>query len=339
MKSEKDIQVSVIIPAYNAGDVIEGALRSVKNQSCLQEGREGIEVIVVDDASTDNTLTVVENLFSRSEFRLHISDFSLLQQSSNSGPAAARNRGVAEARGEWVAFIDSDDTWLPEKLERQLKFAEAQPEIHMWCGAVQSTCTEDRGRRIEGSGEMLEAGIVQEASGQQRPSDLRIQNSEFTGLSLEDFVAANPVATSSVLVKKAALDAVGGFDERFSGAEDYDLWLRLIGSGRCKAAKINRPLIKYHSESGSLSMDERRFLPDALQVLDKAFGPGGALEPFADRKNCALANQYWNASWMAFNRGDCREARRLLCKGWCLSSGRLKRPWLRLFLRYLIGSR
>lgn len=282
--------ISVIIPAYNAAGFIEAALQSVADQ-----GRNDIEVIVVDDASTDDTVRVVEN---------SVSSVRLLQQSANGGPAAARNRGMEEARGEWIAFLDADDRWLPGKLELQLRFAEENPEFALWCSRLSEDAKEEE---------------------------------SFYEVQMEDFITRNPIATSTVLLRKEAMADMHGFDERFIGAEDYDLWVRLVASGGCRAAKIKKRLSAYRSEAGSLSMDERKFLPDSLAVLEKAFGVGGALEGFADRKSLALANQYWNASWMAFERGARGDAIRLWRKGHKLAGRQLKRPWWRLLIRYLVG--
>jgi hypothetical protein len=173
---------------------------------------------------------------------------------------------------------------------------------------------------------------------EQRISDQECPTYPSRTLKLDDFIAGNPVATSTVLVRKSALESVRGFDASFMGPEDYDLWMRV--AARFKMAQIDIPLAAYRSQSGSLSMDDRRFLPQVLRVLDKAFGPGGVLADRPRLRMVAEGNQYWNASWMAFNRGDRWVAIRYW--GWAygrqvLSGYKTPRAWWRLLVRYLMG--
>ena len=104
--------VSVIIPTFNAAPLIERTLRSVISQN----GGHDIEIIIVDDASTDNTLDVIASLA--------IPSIKILKQDGNHGPAAARNRGLSEATGEFMAFLDGDDFWEPEFLNQTTEFLE-----------------------------------------------------------------------------------------------------------------------------------------------------------------------------------------------------------------------
>lgn len=118
-----EVQVSVVIPAYNCAAFIETTLATVSAQRI-----EALEIVVVDDASTDATVEVLERL-AASEPRLVI-----LKQAVNSGQGACRNLGVRSARGRYIAFLDSDDIWLPEKLERQLQFLRERELAFCFCG-------------------------------------------------------------------------------------------------------------------------------------------------------------------------------------------------------------
>src|SRR5579871_4773962 len=111
--------VSVIIPAYNAARTIRGALRSLE----AQEFRD-FETIVIDDGSQDDTLSIVQREFP------HV----IVLSQANAGPAAARNRGAAAARGTWLAFLDADDEYLPWRLSWQWDYASRNPQIDAWCG-------------------------------------------------------------------------------------------------------------------------------------------------------------------------------------------------------------
>lgn len=298
--------ITVVIPCYNAALTIGEALDSAFSQA----GAE-CRIVVVDDASTDGTCEAV---------RAHAAAerIELVRMERNSGPAAARNRGVAQARGEWVAFLDGDDVWLPGKLALQRKLAEANPEVALWCGGTVR----------------WQAGAAPAAA----PAD-----AGFRRIELSEFAFHNPVATSTVLVRRSALEQTGGFDESFRGPEDYDLWMRIAADR--PLAETDAALTGYRYVPGSLSNDDRNFLPQVLRVLDKAFAEGGALAGMQGLRRKARGTQYFSASWMAFNRGARLRALSLLARSWLLCPKRLPKEEgdallrLRLLGRYLVGER
>jgi hypothetical protein len=131
-----------------------------------------------------------------------------------------------------------------------------------------------------------------------------VQNS--ARLKLRELAVANPVVTSSVMVKKSAVEDVGGFDEQFKGPEDYDLWLRLVAKHKC--VKLDMPLVRYRNVQGSLSMDAGRFFEEVLKVIDKAYGEGGVLEGQRGRRRKARAYQMLSAAWTCGEAGEPRRA-------------------------------
>lgn len=295
--------VSVVIPAYNAASTLDAAIRSV-----LRQTLPASEIIVIDDGSTDRTREVAVPFCPEVQYA----------QQQNAGPASARNRGARLARGEWLAFLDSDDQWLPCRLKWQIERSMEYPEFALWCG-------ENR--------PLLLPGVPVNDEEDHRPS-----NGAVLPLRLEDFVQGNPVATSTVLVNRAAFFSAGGFDEQFRGPEDYDLWMRM--AARWKLAKIDAPLSLFRHTRGSLSMDDRSFLPQVLRVLEKAFARDGAFAEHPEWRLTALATQYWSASWMAFNRGDRGRALRLWFIAFTRNLAAKKRPrrrWCGLLGRYLVG--
>jgi len=273
--------ISVVIPAYNAAETICAALDSVCSQTTAPD-----EVVVVDDLSRDTTCDVVREYINAMPEACR-GRVSLVQQEENRGPAAARNRGISATNGKWVAFLDGDDVWLPYRIETQMQISQASPKASLICSPT--------------------LPLSPAASTSPPPP-----SPGFSALSLEDFIYANPVATSTVLIKRDALDATGGFDEQFRGPEDYDLWLRVMVHHGAVIAEA--PLSLYRHVPGSLSMDDRTFLPQVIAVLEKAFAPGGALERYANCKRRAFAEKYSSASWMAFNRGDRPAALRQLIR-------------------------
>ena len=319
--------VSVVIPAYNSSATIGDALGSVWNQDDRR-----LEVIVVDDASVDGTADRVREWardrgahLSDSEKRGRRGDeypnILLLCQHTNQGPGAARNRGVEAARGEWVAFLDADDLWVPRVMKKKRELCGLRPEAGFVCGESLRFNSEDE------LAERMTAASAAELGDTRR-------------LTLDEFVRHNPVATSTVMMRKKLFDDVGGFDPRFRGPEDYDLWMRCVAVAA--AVRTETPLALYRHVPDSLSMDERTFLPQVLGVLAKAFADGGAFSAMPSRRRTAIANQCWNASWMAFNRGSRRAALRLWLRAFALNamaSERMSRPWGALLYRYLFGRR
>lgn len=318
--------VSIIIPAYNSSATIGEALDSVAAQTVGD-----CETIVVDDCSTDDTVPAVERWIAgrkggdggAGDPRLR-NRWRLVRLDANSGPAGARNRGIAEARGEWLAFLDADDAWLPCRLATQLRAAEAHPEIALWCGRavpMEEGEIPAGGRLDAGNAEGREAAPA--AAGAVRR------------IALDEFARHNPVATSTVLVRRQAVSSAGGFDTRFRGPEDYDLWMRV--AARFAVALLDVPVARYRYRPGSLSMDDRRFLHEVLGVIEKAFSPQGALAGHGHLRRRAEATQYWNASWMAFNRGSRGGALRhlfaALARDPLVGGGRA----LPLLWRYLFG--
>jgi hypothetical protein len=227
--------------------------------------------------------------------------------------------------------LDADDAWLPEKLRIQMEQIQHHPDVEMWCGEVRSETTEGRRQRSEGT------AFGERASGDPICERTPIATVAWRRIDLQEFACGNPVATSTVLIKRAALEAVAGFDEQFRGPEDYDLWIRV--TARFPVALIERPLAFYRQDSLSLSMDDRKFLPEVLRVLDKAFGEGGALSLHRALKQGALSNQFWNASWMAFRRGARLHAIQYWSKAYMFnlaSKQPVERRWFRLLLRYIL---
>jgi hypothetical protein len=288
--------ISVVLPTYNAAATIRTALDSVYSQDYSD-----FEVLVVDDASRDDTIRVATAYGGRAQ--------RVMRLERNRGPAGARNAGIEGARGEWVAFLDGDDAWLPWRLSSQMAVAAVHPDGDLLCGEV----------RIMGE---ASGGTLKEPGGGVRQ------------IAVEEFIDENPVPTSTVLARKAAILRAGGFDERFRGPEDIDLWMRLVSQGA--GYKVCKPLALYREKPGSLSMDQDRFLPNILAVYDKAFAPGGALAAYGHLKRRALAGRYVSSCWSYLVCGQRAKALGLLLRSWRLHPGRLRvertRPAWRLIM-------
>jgi len=212
--------VSVVIPAYNAESCVGRAIRSV-----LAQTHPVREVIVVDDGSKDATAAVVAG-FSAPVRYVH---------QPNAGVSAARNRGIREADGDWVAFLDADDEWLPEKLGRQMELLTTRPDLR-WCG-----CRPAYVRAGESTPAQIPPSLLEVL---RAPAAVAFFDSVRRGLVFQP---------SGVLVQRAVLQEAGGFDETLRVNEDRDLWWRIAfrhpSVGYC-------PQVSYHfvlDQAGSLT--------------------------------------------------------------------------------------
>lgn len=185
--------VSVIIPTYNRKNIVENAIRSVFDQTY-----KGYEIIVVDDGSTDGTREYLESL-----------DLPIrIISKQNGGVASARNAGIKIAQGKYVAFLDSDDLWLPDKLKIQVEYLESHSDIRL-------VYTDEY---IEVNGEVVPKTRFQRAD---------VGDEVKNNFLLSGFVQRTPIHTSAVMVRKSVLDEVGYFNETLRIHEDSELWNRI----------------------------------------------------------------------------------------------------------------
>ncbi len=233
--------VSVIIPAYNAARFLPEALASV-----LAEATPDVEVLVVDDGSTDDTQALLARYASRVR-SLRI---------ANGGPGRARNAGLVATRGPLVAFLDADDRWLARSLARRRAALDAAPDAALVHGLV---------RYVDAAGRPMafDSLAYKAYRGQRR-----------TGWVLRSLFWGNFMYTSTVLVRRAAIEAAGGFDERRDVIEDYDLWLRI--AARWPITLVSDPVAIYRWRVDGLGMGNlTRTYHGTIPALEAALARGG----------------------------------------------------------------
>jgi glycosyltransferase involved in cell wall biosynthesis len=220
--------VTVVIPVYNGQRFIRRAVDSI-----LKQTYPVTQIIVVDDGSKDATCSIVESEYS---------DQVILLRQQNGGPAKARNAGLRIAIGEFIAFLDADDWWEPEKISTQVKVLREHP-------AAVGNYTGLRVMSDEG------AHLI----------DLKPVDHTTLWPTLR---WCNPgVPPSSVLLRRAVLEELGGgFNERQLGSEDWNLWFRLITKG--PFCVCPEPLTDYRSSAGGLSGDANHMYNDFMKMLD-----------------------------------------------------------------------
>lgn len=213
------MKISAIIPAFNAQKTIARALQSVLSQT-----RPADEVIVVDDGSTDNTADVIRSF----------GDAVRLIGQNNAGVSAARNAGIRAASGDWIAFLDADDEWLPEKVNLQIEHLQRHPELVWTFSNMLWDCGEP-GKFV--------------SSHPTKKTDLceKIFDDYFQAY-IEDLF----VSTITVMLKKSVFDTVGYFEPGMKRAQDNDLWYR-VAYQFPRIGYLSRPLSVYHLDTPASS--------------------------------------------------------------------------------------
>ncbi len=225
-----DSLVSIIIPAYNAEKYVKAAIDSVLHQTY-----PNIEVVVVDDGSTDSTKAIIEEL-ACGDNRVRV--FS----QKNVGQSAARNAGIGQARGEYVAFLDADDLFLPEKIERQVRYLEAHPD----CGI--SYCK------------------IYHFFDENPPELYYFPVLHPSGNIFADLLRGNFINPLTVVVRRSVLDEFGAFENTFRRVDEQYLWLKLSYRG-VRFAYLDEPLGLYRVHANSLSNEAAYFVETETQFL------------------------------------------------------------------------
>ncbi len=225
--------ISAIIPTYNRKNVLPKALDSVLTQTVYPD-----EVIVVDDGSDDKTSEMVSSNYPKIKL--------IIQK--NAGVSAARNAGIAASAGDWIALLDSDDEWLPEKLERQMECISDNPDavlIH-----TDEIWIRD-GKRVNPMKKHQKSG----------------------GRIFQKCLPLCVISPSSVLVKRSLLEEIGNFDEDLDVCEDYDLWLRI-----CAEYPVHyvdeKLIVKYGSHADQLSRRHWGMDRFRISALEKVISGG-----------------------------------------------------------------
>ena len=196
----KTCDVSVVIPAYCAEKFIIRAIESVLSQTVLPR-----EIIIVDDGSTDHTLSVL-NTYTEKSTNVRI----LVLSQSNKGPGAARNLGLSHSQSKYIAFLDSDDEWLPNKLQISIQRLEQEDY------------------------DLIAHNVIMVKEKNQTRNDIaarykKAKDSLFFGLYCKGFIGTSTVVTRLSVIREA-----GFFDETLWAGQDFDLWLKIIGKRNCK---------------------------------------------------------------------------------------------------------
>ncbi len=264
-------KISVVIPAYNCAAFLPAAIESV-----LAQTYTGAEIIVVDDGSTDGTGVVLAAYRDR---------VTVLVQ-ENRGLPAARNAGVRAANGEFIALLDADDSWLPEKLEAQMPhFSDLQVGI------------------------VYTDFAVQYADGRFQESYLVNRPLAGDGYVLEAYIQSRFLFPSTMVLRRECLEGTGLFDEEMLACEDIELFARICA--RWKVALVRRPLMIRNEGDHNITANGEKMSFYTILALQKILLKEPGLSASARKTiQTELGKQYWWRGYAAFERGEmgkCRE--------------------------------
>ena len=269
------MSVSLIIATFNHARFLPVAL-----DSALAQTLAGVEVIVVDDGSTDDTPAVLSRYTDR---------VRVIRQ-ANRGLAAARNAGLAVARGTYVSFLDADDVVTPTKLAEQVALLEAAPTVGWtYCDVLIETVA--TGHEMRASERFGYGGRT------------------LDGWLFPELIHGNFIPAIAPLIRRTALDSAGAFDDRLTALEDWDLWLRLslVAEARYSPAV----LVRYRVHPGGMSEDRSRMDRNRFRVLDKLCrARAAAVESLGAVGRRIIADTHNWFGKEAYARGDWTEARR-----------------------------
>ena len=295
--------VSVVLATFNYGRFLAESMRSVLDQTF-----EDLELVVVDDGSTDETAEVLKAFG-------HDRRLTYVRQ-AHRGPGAAFNRGLARARGRYVALHAADDAWLPTKLARQVAVLDSQPHV----GLVYTDT------------------FIVDADGQ--PLRRHFEKPPFSpvvGWVLPELLLSNFVPAPSVLLRAEALARVGLHYEHLEVCEDWDLWLRI--AEHFAFAYVDEPLVKVRRHGRNTHLWRLPMARDSLRVLERfpsVVVPWEALEPGLRER--AFANAHTRAAADLYAAGAAWTALRHLARAAALDWNSISSQSLKLAVKCALGS-
>ena len=283
-------QVSVIIPAYNVGHYLKAALQSLKQQSY-----DDFEALIVDDGSTDDTAKIASN-FCRQDSR-----FRLLQK-SNGGLSSARNYGIKNASGKYIALLDGDDIYHPHKLATHVKVLDT-------CPAIGVTYSASRAIRDDGQKTFM---VI---SGKPVHSDPLI------ALLCKNFI----IHGSNAVFRHSLVTEIGEFDQTLSSCEDLDFWLRVAATKRWQFYRLPEILCFYRVRPSGLSFDVPKMQHTQQRVIQAAYRRSP--ETVTPWLATSYAYMYRYLARVALSSGDRVLARNYLEQAWQENAAIFLRDW------------
>jgi len=286
--TNKTYTISVVIPAYNSAVFLPDCVKSIRQQTVPVH-----EIIIVDDGSSDNTESVVKNLGD---------DIVYIKQ-KNQGPAAARNHGIQQATGDWIAFLDADDQWTHNKIEQQLNCLEKHPELQLIAGDMAETNAQSE---IE-IGSMLayhnQLDLFKQLDGAPLPN------------ACASLVQKNFIPTGTVLARKESLIETGLFPENIRFGEDLALWAQIAARHPITCLADVLMLRRRHASNATDSNEDMlKGIVQVMRLLRKKCDD--VLQQQGISANEALARACFSLGYWQFHHGQIKQSGKAFQEAW-----------------------
>jgi len=257
--------VSVIVPVYNRAHLVTETVTSILGQTY-----RNIEIILINDGSTDDSLAIIQAL------QLEYPDVIRIIDQENQGQTIARNQGIKKALGKYIAFLDSDDLWVPDKLELQIPlFAEGVGLVY---GGVEMINEHGETKSFDSCDPAIQGNIYPQ------------------------LLVRNRMTGGSVVVLREALNMVGLFDSEFKAAENWDLWLRICRE--YQARLVNKPVVKYRLHQNNMSKDVLLMQDAKRQIMAKHCDKNSSDKLTARYSKLAEADLFYKLGVYFFSREE-----------------------------------
>ncbi len=291
--------ISVIIPAYNAERTILETIASVQQQTF-----SNFELIVINDGSKDRTLELLHNI---ADERLKIFSYE------NGGLPVARNRGISHATGEFIAFLDADDLWTPDKLEAQLEALQQQKEA----GVAYSWTY-----FMDNQGKTLSPG-----------EHIFLEGNVYADLLVNNFVASG----SNPLIRKQAIESIGGFDSAFPHCADWEYWLRLAACWHFVV--VTKHQILYRQSSGGMSSKIDGIEKQQIIMIEKVYRAVPQKLQYLKNHSLAWIYRYCAEKYLQYstnNISDVNQAGQKLWRAICLQPKIILERYTQALIKWFI---
>lgn len=263
--------VSVIVPVYNRAHLVQETIQSILDQTY-----QFFEIILINDGSTDGSLAILNDFERKFPEKIRVID------QVNQGQIVARNNGIKIAKGSYIAFLDSDDLWLREKLERQIPLFE--PGVGLVYSGTEIIDEGGQTTRIEPADENMSGDIYPQ------------------------LLVKNRMTGGTVVVTAEVLDRVGVFSTEFKAAENWDLWLRICKISQARV--VAEPLVKYRIHSDNMSGDTQLMINAKLKIIEKHCDLDSKDPVIARYSRLALADYHYREGLHYFSGEEFRRARK-----------------------------
>ncbi len=293
--------ISVVIPIYNGEKYVRECLDTVYRQSYRR-----IEVVCVDDGSTDRSAEILDSYADRVR----------IVRGEHRNLPSARNRGIAAATGEFTAFLDVDDLWEPDKLEKQVAVFARRPEV----GLVFTDVVKLRS-----------SGVRRGSPERSRLARKLAHTDPFFLLARRNFITP-----SSVMIRRAVFASAGVFDESLHSCEDWEYWLRLAAHG-IRMAFVDEALVFYRAHEDNMSRVVQRMHEGRLAVVQRVFETGGLPLRYQRAERECLARVQYESANAFYSAGDTGRFEACFREGWRLRKRAASGKALRRFGRHLLS--